>query len=555
MDKALPTTSERVMELVAGLRARFGGKDGDNDDDEAKGLRYVIYVRKSTGVNAGKQEQTIGEQTAECKGLADRLGLRWVEVIHEEHSAMTSEGRPKFRIMLEELKKGEKYDGIIAWAPDRLARNMKEGGEIIDMLDHGDIKDIKFSNNFVYNNDPSGKMLLGIAFIMAKQFSDNHSLNVVRAIRHKTADGKWAGSHLKHGYWKDKTHYLQPDGENHELIKDVFRLRLEGKSLNEIAAHLQERGYPVQTTHTKHRVMKINDKFVSGILHDHIYVGAMKFGGQYENLFDKYDFVPAVSMDDYEKLYKQEGGKMGVDLAKIFAPREETQAALMQKFVICGNCNRFMSTGITKKLYYLRCDTKGCKSRGKSTRAKVILDELYAYLAKRPLPTEKGYKHYLIEMEKVLAEQEKGRDKELRSFVVQKRHAEARVEDMKELIRKDKDDKVLVAEYKSDLKLHLEKVKELERKMLKLKAKKENAKGALATYEEFHELFTNNANLIQNIDAIADLDFIIKKLFMNVTVIDQKVANITQNSPFRELCLDTDSVMVTPRRIELRLEA
>jgi hypothetical protein len=197
--------------------------------------------------------------------------------------------------MLNELRNGEKYQGIIAWAPDRLARNMKEGGEIIDMLDHGDIKDIKFANNFVFNNDPSGKMLLGIAFIMTKQFSDNHSQNVTRAIRNKTSEGKWAGSHLKQGYWKDKLHYLRPDGGNHELIKDVFRLRLEGKQLNEIAAYLRERGYPLQTTHTKHRDIILDDKFVSGVLHDHFYVGAMKFGRQFENLFDKYDFVPAIS--------------------------------------------------------------------------------------------------------------------------------------------------------------------------------------------------------------------------------------------------------------------
>ena len=552
MEDTLPTASERVTELVMRLQARFGRKDAATEEEEAKAIRYIIYVRKSTGESAGKQERTIGEQTVECKQLADRLGLRWVEVIHEEQSAMTSDGRPKFRAMLNELKAGDKYQGIIAWAPDRLARNMKEGGEIIDMLDHGDIKDIKFSNNFVYNNDPSGKMLLGIAFIMAKQFSDNHSQNVTRAQRHKTAEGKWAGSHLKHGYWKDKTQYLRPDGENHELIKDVFRLRLEGKSLKEIATHLQERGYPVQTAHTKHRDMKIDDKFVSGILHDALYVGAMKFGGQFENLFDKYDFVPAVSIDDYEKLYKQEGGKMGIDLSKVFSPRTDTQAALMQKFVICGNCGKFMSTGITKKLYYFRCDTKDCKTRGKSTRGKVVLAALLEFLTHHPLLTEKGYKHYVKEMDKVLAGKNQEFDKELRSLGVQKRHAEERVEDMKELIRRDKGDKVLEREYKKDLKINIEKVQDLESKLKKLRAKKENAKNAVATDEEFHELFNNIANLIPKIDGMTDLDFIIKKLFMNVTVTNQKVTNITQNSPFRELCWSPNSAMVTPRGIEPR---
>ncbi len=118
---------------------------------------------------------------------------------------------------------------------------MREGGEIIDMLDHGDIKDIKFANGFVFSNDPSGKMLLGITFVMAKQYSDQHSQNVTRANRRKTAEGKWAGSHLKHGYYKNNAHYLLPDGENHELIMDVFRLRLQGTPQKDIATHPRAR--------------------------------------------------------------------------------------------------------------------------------------------------------------------------------------------------------------------------------------------------------------------------------------------------------------------------
>ncbi|MDP2632051.1 MAG: hypothetical protein Q8P30_04795 [Candidatus Uhrbacteria bacterium] len=54
-------------------------------------------------------------------------------------------------------------------------------------------------------------------------------------------------------------------------------------------------------------------------------------------------------------------------------------------------------------------------------------------------------------------------------------------------------------------------------------------------------------------DIMADLDFIMRKIFMNVTITDQKVADITQNSPFRELCLDTDSAMVTSKTTAMNL--
>jgi site-specific DNA recombinase len=552
-----PTTEiQRVSELVARLQASVAVKNRMGDAEGAERLKYVIYVRKSTDT-AEKQERSIGDQIGECKTLADRLGLRWVEVIHEEQSAMVSDGRPKFRAMLNDLKAGIKYQGIIAWSPDRLSRNMREGGEIIDMLDHGDIMDIKFANGFVFSNDPSGKMLLGITFVMAKQYSDQHSQNVTRANRRKTAEGKWAGSHLKHGYYKNNAHYLLPDGENHELIMDVFRLRLQGTPQKDIAAHLRERGYPVETAHTKHRKLIIDDKFVSDILHDVFYVGAMKFGGHCVNLFEKYDFTPAVSIEDFERLFKNDGEKVGIDLKKIINPRTDTKAALMRQFVLCGHCGKFMSTGITKGKYYFRCDTpkKVCPMHGKSTRAKVVLDALYAYLEGHPLTTEKGYKHYVAEMGRVLSEQGKEAERELRSLVAQRQHAEERAEDMKNLSRGAKGDKVLVKEYQADMKKHLGKAKELAEQITKIKSERLNATDAIATYEDFHELFGNLANLIQKIDSMADLEYIIRKIFMNVTVTDQKVANITQNSPFRELCVDAESAMVTPPGIEPGLMA
>lgn len=127
----------------------------------SEGLRYVIYARKSTDT-AEKQERSIGDQIYECKALAERLGLRWVEVIHEEKSATVSDKREKFRTMLDGIRAG-KYDGIISWAPDRLARNMKEGGEIIDMLDHGDIQDLRVIGEL--------KQLYAIGFELKCQFS------------------------------------------------------------------------------------------------------------------------------------------------------------------------------------------------------------------------------------------------------------------------------------------------------------------------------------------------------------------------------------------------
>ena len=153
---------------------------GTEEVKDTSQYRYVIYARKSTE-SEERQIRSLGDQVVECQKLASDRNFGIVKVIKEAESAKEPDIRPKFREMLEEIKKG-KYDGIIAWHPDRLARNMKDAGEIIDLLDKKVIKDLQFVS-FTFENSTSGKMLLGIAFVLSKQYSDQLSDNVKRGIR------------------------------------------------------------------------------------------------------------------------------------------------------------------------------------------------------------------------------------------------------------------------------------------------------------------------------------------------------------------------------------
>jgi site-specific DNA recombinase len=554
MTKNNEKLTKKTALLVEHLQAVFGLSDGPEDEIDHS-LKYVIYVRKSTDTSE-KQERSIGDQIAECKAFAERNGLRYANIIHEEQSAKVSEKRPEFRAMLEDVKNG-KYDGILAWSPDRLARNMKEGGEIIDMLDRVEIADIKFANGHSFTNDPSGKMMLGLAFVMAKQYSDQHSQNVRRAIRGKASEGKWPGGSRKYGYYKDKNNYLHPDGENFELVKRAFEMRLDGSTLKQIATHLNKHGFPITTKRTKHRELVINEQFVSDLLRDPIYAGAMVYGASIINLLEKYDFQPAVDAGDMERLLQKDGVKKSYTLTEVVKPRGSIKADLMRGMVICTHCNRAMSTGITPKktpkgtthYFYYRCDTEGCEKKGKSVRAKVVLNAAFEFLKNHPLTAKKGYEHYKKQMAKKLVKHQQDADKTIKSLKAQKQHMVQRIEDTKGLLQDAKTDKddVLVKEFGLDLKKHLKKVKELDAELKRQQATKTNANEAIVSFEEFHELFQNIANYIQKIDSMKDLDYIMRKLFMNFYIQDKKVAKITQNSPFRELCVVADSAMVTLR--------
>ena len=119
-------------------------------------LKYVLYARKSTD-DPERQAKSIPDQIYECRLLQTRLGLNVAKVLTEKKSAKIPNIRPVFRDMLRDIKKGV-YDGILSWNPDRLARNMMEGGEVINMVDEGQIKDLKFSTHH-FTKDANRKMV------------------------------------------------------------------------------------------------------------------------------------------------------------------------------------------------------------------------------------------------------------------------------------------------------------------------------------------------------------------------------------------------------------
>jgi len=112
-------------------------------DNKAKNQtrKFFIYARKSTD-SEDRQVRSIADQIAELKELANKENLEIVDIIVEKQTAKKP-GRPMFADMLKRMEAGE-ATGILAWHPDRLARNSVDGGQIIYLVDIGVIKELKF---------------------------------------------------------------------------------------------------------------------------------------------------------------------------------------------------------------------------------------------------------------------------------------------------------------------------------------------------------------------------------------------------------------------------
>ena len=103
--------------------------------------KFFIYTRKSTD-DKDRQVRSISDQLAELKDLALKEQLEIVDVFIEKQTAKIP-GRPVFNEMMLRMEAGE-ASGILAWHPDRLARNSVDGGKIIYLVDTGVISEMKF---------------------------------------------------------------------------------------------------------------------------------------------------------------------------------------------------------------------------------------------------------------------------------------------------------------------------------------------------------------------------------------------------------------------------
>ena len=149
-------------------------------------IKYCLYSRKSSESDE-RQTMSIDSQIKEMTALAEREGLKIVEIKRESHSAKASGARPLFMEILAEIRAG-KYNAILTWAADRLSRNAGDLGSLVDLMDQGKLLKIQtYSQSF--SNSPNEKFLLMILCSQAKLENDNRGVNVKRGLRAKCEMG------------------------------------------------------------------------------------------------------------------------------------------------------------------------------------------------------------------------------------------------------------------------------------------------------------------------------------------------------------------------------
>jgi len=346
--------------------------------------KYFIYIRKSTDED-DRQVLSLEAQEAELREFAERERLTIVGIFRESQTAKEP-GRLIFNQMLERIEKGE-ANGILAWHPDRLARNSVDGGKIIFLIDSEKIKSLKFPT-FWFEATPQGKFMLNIAFGQSNYFVDNLSENTKRGLRQKLRRGEWPGW-APLGYLNDlRTHTIVKDPERFRLVKKIFEFYATGNySLKDLRDKMTSLGL------FSRKGKKLSVSIIQNILTNPFYYGVFRYNGElYQGKHE-----PMIAKKLFDKCQK------------VLADRARPQKRNVKDYAFrglltCAECGCAITSETQKGHNYYRCTKKRGKCSQPYIREELLAEQVSDLIQKVSLPPSWA--------DKMIAELEKDKEKE-----------------------------------------------------------------------------------------------------------------------------------------------
>ncbi|NLB61772.1 MAG: recombinase family protein [Clostridiales bacterium] len=213
--------------------------------------KAVAYMRYSsanqTNIVSGHTEaNTIETQRAAIKECAKQHGFEIVAEYIDAAYSGTNDNRPGFQKMMEDAQTKPAWKYVIAYKPDRFARNMRNALKNEAILDKHGIS-IKFTDNYVESEGNGNELVTIIRYFMSAELSKNLSANTYNAMKNKSLSAAHCGGKPPLGYDLDETQTLCINKNEAKAVRKIFDMYLSGTSYSNMAKELNDNGFSTKT--------------------------------------------------------------------------------------------------------------------------------------------------------------------------------------------------------------------------------------------------------------------------------------------------------------------
>lgn len=239
--------------------------------------RVAIYARVSTTEQAD-EGYSIDEQIRVLKEYCElHEYMVYDDYVDRGISGKNIQGRPAVQRLLQDAEQ-KKFDVVLVWKMNRLARKMVDLMNIVELLNSKNIAFRSYTEKYE-TETPTGKLQFQMMAAIAEYERNNIAENVKMGMLARAKEGRWNGGQVL-GYdvvevpnesKKRRNTYLVINEKEANIVRYIFHMYTSGHGYKSIANCINKKGYRTK----KGKTFSLNA--IKTIVTNPVYAGYIRY--------------------------------------------------------------------------------------------------------------------------------------------------------------------------------------------------------------------------------------------------------------------------------------
>ena len=310
--------------------------------------KVAAYARVSTD----KEEQVTSYEAQVdyyTRYIKSRQDWEFVDIYTDEGiSATSTKKRDGFNRMIQDALDG-KIDLIVTKSVSRFARNTVDTLTTVRKLKNKGVE-VYFEKENIYTLDSKGELLITIMGPLAQEESRSISENTTWGRRKRFADGKVTMAYKRFlGYEKGEDGAPKVVDKEAKIVKLIYQMFLEGKSIRNIAATLTKQKIPTPANKVKWSVSTItsilkNEKYKGDALLQKSYTTDFltkkikKNEGEVPQYYVEHSHPEIISREIFDMVQQEFKKREGI--------KNRSGNNMFSSKIVCGDCGNFYGSKV-----------------------------------------------------------------------------------------------------------------------------------------------------------------------------------------------------------------